>query len=42
MPLIPFENKENPRVALHLHCLTNDSNVNMQNTCLVAILLNTL
>ena len=40
--LIPFEIKENPRVALHLHCSTNDSNVNMQNTYLVAMLLNTL
>ena len=40
--LILFEIKENPRGALHLHCLTNDSNVNMQNTYLVAMLLNTL
>ena len=24
--LIPFEIKENPRVAMHLHCSTNDSN----------------
>ena len=40
--LIPFEIKEKPRVALHLHCLTNNSNVNMQSTYLVAMLLNTL
>ena len=40
--LILSEIKENPRVALHLHCSTNDSNVNIQNTYLVAMLLNTL
>ena len=40
--LDPFEIKGNPQVALHLHCSTNDSNVNMQNTYLVAMLLNTL
>ena len=40
--LILFEMKENPQVALHLHCLTSDSNVNMQNIYLVAMLLNTL
>ena len=40
--LILFEMKENSRVALYLHCLTGDSNVNIQNTYLVAMLLNTL
>ena len=34
--------KENPGVALHLHCSTNDSNVNIQNTYLAAMSLNTL
>ena len=37
-----FEIKEKPWVALQLHCWTNDSNVSMQNTYLVAMLLNTL
>ena len=40
--LIPFEIEENHQVALPLHCSTNDSNVNMQNTYLVAMLLNAL
>ena len=40
--LIPFEIKENPRVALHLRCSTNNSNINTQNTYLVAMLLNAL